>query len=826
MTRKSPKESQLEEDPELLSSVSTEIGPSRSTEILALRKWKEGDLPESTRAKLHRYAVVTENLEALVLEIFLADANRGAVVRTAKDLPRESAAWSVEIKETWIVNRRIQSAWANLHSRFPNSRELFVREEMGHEEVLQTARRASESAWGGREGWETEPLIPCKERTTRVFDPVARTWSERMVPEDEGYLIYNQLVGEKSYRPFRTTSGEVRVAVPSPEGLQVLDPCNQEGGPSSAFLSELGYSLYTVTGDRIPRKELGTAAQALISRALSKHLPFSRIVRLWLRVAPAGKLGTRIDLADPLRRSIILGPEGWSIERIGHPTFDLKAHMLPLPTPAARGDPSEGWKRVLAIWRFINIKVPSQGADPRLLLLAEWVEFLTFPASPKTATIILGAEGAGKTSAATRIQALVDPSELPPIKPPEDDEKFADLAVNHVILNLDNVSRISPELSDNLARYTTGIGLPKRKLYANSEELVARALGWPILNGITATPGAPDLLRRGVFIEVQRPSEVIPIEPLEADWTEARADIFGGLLDLCVLTLRELRDNPPSLQGHSMADYIRVGQAMTSAMGLDVSEFNLAWEANVERSNTAAAENPWVVALAEFFGSRKTGEFAPMVIATWVNENCKSLFNHQVTAQQVGFGIQRAADTLKKLGIHLSDRQLEGRRLYFRIEPEASGNRRTSAQRALDSFIPAPPTPPSPPSRADPTSENAGGVTYKNGRWGSTQTPPPDPPCDGVTPSEPHRNPTATPTASSSPDRTLPESTDGGIGGTFSTGNGRITANRQMPDPVRQPADAVPGPSTEPPEEDLLPGTTRADRARQSWNANHPDDRV
>ena len=640
----------------------------------------ELSVPEPTQQRLQQYSDVTGRDPLVVQSTFM----RGTLAELCDEVrERVQGARLTEAEKVSIVHdARIAAGWKHLADLYPKDHATWLSHFAKESETKRRAKEArSKGPWVGRAGWEEEKGIPIKTEKRNVRRHGKS--EEEEVPVEEGYEIYNSLVSERHYRPFRTTAGEVRIAIPGPGGLEIVDPCNNEGGPASSFIDRLGYSLYMVGGDKVPFRELAIASTALIRRALSRELPSQRVVRLWLRVAPDGHLRTRLDLCDSSRRCVLITPAEWKVETVGHPVFDAKSGMLPLPEPIPSVDPKDGWKRIERLWEHIPIAEPKGAVDSRLLLLAELVQFLVAPSSARTVAAIVGPEGIGKSSTAERIQGLVDPSESGPVKPPKDDEAFENLAVNHAVVNLDNVSNISLELSDNLARLTTGIGLPRRKLYTNSEEMILRAHAWVVLNGITATPRAADLLRRAVFLDVERPAEIIPLEELRPRWEQALPELLGGLLDLAVLTLRVLRDHTPPLQSSSMADFVRIGQAVASAMGRERSEFIVAWQANLERQGAAAAEDAWVSALAEYFSLR--GPEAEAVrskdIALWIGENCRTLFERPVTATSVGMAIQRSQETLKKLGIYVGSRLVDGTTRYFRaLRPsdiDGSGKRRT-----------------------------------------------------------------------------------------------------------------------------------------------------
>jgi hypothetical protein len=757
------------------------------------------DLDQLTRDQLTEFDRVarTRNdsggIVGTAINRFLIDVNstavRKAAVRFFQDENRDRAVPLTDPSARARIRELCcNAAWDDLRQRFASTA-AEISERAKQRIVEEDLKR---SPWKNRKGWRDEEALPIRE-VTRM-----QRGEEVTLPVEPGYELYNTLVGPKNYRPFRTTTGDLRVAVPSRHGLQIWNPISKEGTPSTAFIAGIGYAHYTLKGDPVPTRDVSCAVMALAGRALSGDLPPERVVDLWVRFAPEPGFGGRVDLADPMRRCIVVGPDGWHLEDVGHPTFDPKGHMRPLPVPEPSTNPAEGWKRIEQLWRFVPISKGSAPSNPRLLALADQVQQILGANTPKTVKIITGEEGIGKSTIAGFYQALLDPSTVEVVAPPSDEEDLINLATNHATVNLDNVSYISHELSDNISRLSTGIGLTKRKLFSDSEEVSLSVLRSVILNGITATPRAADMLRRCLFLPVDTPRPQLARAELKAAWSTAHPTLLGGLLDLAVLTARVLRDAPPPPSHTSMADYVRVGQAVAIAMGLSPDEFVSAWSHNEAAQQFAAAEDPWVSVLAEYFEMR-TPTSEPVRsedIARWVNRDREGLFGRAITPQQVGIAIQRSSKTLRRMHIHVRSVVRRGYTAYVRYEPEPE---------SLEQAPPVPPVPPHALSSFDELQDGReGGVvaTTSGGGTREIESHPGSEPHPGVVglASSPTTVPPPSPTTVSSSIDVL----RGGTGDTLSTIPGELgKGGPPSPDP-----------------EDLFAGLqTRADRARRTWEA-------
>lgn len=504
--------------------------------------------------------------------------------------------------------------------------------------------------WESRPGWETEPALPILTR------------EDKRTPQEPGYVVYNELVGELHFRPFRARTGEPRVAFPTKFGIEVRDPS------ARGFVDAVGYRFWTLGGEPVPSRNLSSAARALTQRALARELPPQRIVDLAIRVAPDGRGGSLFDLADLKRRCVHIAPAGWTVETVGYPIFDSPSHLAELPEPVPSKNSEEGRERYAGLFDFVNLpKLGSNRADPRLLIAAAHVQFLISPGTPKPVVILIAEEGAGKTEGAQRLQELVDPSMVRSLGAPESPKELAELAYNRAIINLDNLSHIPEWLNDALARLCTGAGLAKRQLFTDRGEVIAHRIPWILFNGITPTPRHADLIRRAIFLELERPAKRLSLSELEEKWRAVWPEILGGLLDLATLTLAVLgsQGGGPNSSVESMADYVRIGRAVAVAMGREAAEFDRAWAYNVERQGAAAAENPWVGVLFEQL-EKQVVPVSTSELAQRISSAHKETWPKGVSAQQVGNEIARCKLTLERLGIQIERRMLHGTPQYFR----------------------------------------------------------------------------------------------------------------------------------------------------------------
>jgi hypothetical protein len=113
-------------------------------------------------------------------------------------------------------------------------------------------------------------------------------------------------------------------------------------------------------------------------------------------------------------------------------------------------------------------------------------------------------------------------------------------ANNGHLLAFDNVSGLSPWLSDALCRLASGGSFAVRQLYTDDEEVLFKAARPTLLNGVEDVIGRPDLADRAIFLtlgpiaEERRRSET----ELWREFELARPAILCALLDAAVHGLR------------------------------------------------------------------------------------------------------------------------------------------------------------------------------------------------------------------------------------------------------------------------------------------------
>lgn len=337
---------------------------------------------------------------------------------------------------------------------------------------------------------------------------------------------------------------------------------------------------------RAERATYREAMQALAWRG-GRHSLENRFVRR------EGEDAVWIDMADPVWRAIKVTKEGWSVVDEPPPLFRRRKHQLPLAMPlrAERSDPRE-------IFDFL----PAMSGHDKLLCMA-WLTTVPLASIARPIVLLIGPQGAAKSSASRRLRTIFDPSRVPLLG----DDGRRDLVLtmhNHAIPAFDNLSRISGPESDLLCRAVTGGGSERRKLFTDTDEVILTFKRSIILNVIDLPSDRPDLLDRAIVLRVDRLDRPQPEEVLNARFGEALPRLTAAFLDLLVGAMRRVDEIQPT-PGLRLSDFSRWGRAVAVHLGMSTEGFDVAYRRSMDRQSGEIIEkSPLAQAVLRFAETR------------------------------------------------------------------------------------------------------------------------------------------------------------------------------------------------------------------------------
>ena len=328
--------------------------------------------------------------------------------------------------------------------------------------------------------------------------------------------------------------------------------------------------------NRGPNNEALSAALNTIAALAWKS---EKQYRLHVRTAPH-KDSFYYDLGDQAWRAIKVSSGCWEVDSKPPILFKRYSHMQAQVEPLPGGDP---WK----LFEFIHLK---DEKNKLLLLVSVITDFI--PDIPHVVKVFYGPGGATKTTSAKTVRAIVDPSAAPACRAYKDKKEFMQYLAHNYSCLLDNLSSISPDLSDLICSAVTGDGDSKRALYTDDDDIIYNFKRCFIINGINNVVTRPDLLRRAVLFPLEPPSPSERLEEREywRRFEEARPWILGGIFDTLARAMQLYPDI--RLTGlYDMADFTRWGVAITKAMRINPEEFLQAYRDNKAMQNEEAVSN-------------------------------------------------------------------------------------------------------------------------------------------------------------------------------------------------------------------------------------------
>ncbi|HEY9269584.1 PriCT-2 domain-containing protein, partial [Achromobacter sp.] len=276
------------------------------------------------------------------------------------------------------------------------------------------------------------------------------------------------------------------------------------------------------TGRGLPAQPLRDVLATLDARARFEGRQrdvFLRVARFPDRVL--------IDLADDRWRVLEITGAGWRVLDRSPVPFVRRAGMAPLPEPQRGGSVAE-------LRGFVNV------ADAEFRLVVAWLLGALGGRGPFPVLVLQAEQGAGKSTAARVLRALVDPADVPLKAPPRTADDWVIAAAVSYVLAMDNLSGLTNDQSDILCRLLTGAGWSRRKLYSDLDEVSINLCRPVLLNGIDAIATRPDLADRALVITLptipaaRRRQEAVFWDAFEA----VRPRLLGALLDAVAGALR------------------------------------------------------------------------------------------------------------------------------------------------------------------------------------------------------------------------------------------------------------------------------------------------
>ena len=353
-----------------------------------------------------------------------------------------------------------------------------------------------------------------------------------------------------------------------------------------------------------------------------------------------------LDLGDPTWRAVEIDTDGWRVIDNPPVRFRRSAGMKFLPVPAPGGS-------IDVLRSYLNVR-----SDADFVLVVAWALAVLRDKGPYPVIVLSGEQGSAKSTFSAILRALLDPNTAPLRALPREDRDLFIAASNGHVLAFDNVSNLSPWISDTLCRLATGGGFAVRQLYTDQDEVLFEATRPVILNGIEDIVTRPDLADRAVFLTLEPILEERrrPEAELWEEFDAERPRILGVLLDAVVMGLRMLPqtrlERPPR-----MADFALWATACETALW-PAGTFWSAYCGNRDEAVEGVIEaDPVASAVRALMTTRTvwTGTASDLLgaLAEVVGERVAKSKTWPDNARALSGRLRRAATFLRKIGIDI-----------------------------------------------------------------------------------------------------------------------------------------------------------------------------
>lgn len=153
--------------------------------------------------------------------------------------------------------------------------------------------------------------------------------------------------------------------------------------------------------------------------------------------------------------------------------------------------------------------------------------------------ILTGEKSSSKSTTMRKLEKLIDPKTSDLCGMPKGSDGLELRLSSTYFVALDNLSNISRNVSDTIARAVTGGSVTKRALYHNTKEIVLDIKALVAINGVSLVARESDLLDRSLILELERitPDKIMSEQDLWKSFEKDRPRILGCIFNVLSVAL-------------------------------------------------------------------------------------------------------------------------------------------------------------------------------------------------------------------------------------------------------------------------------------------------
>ncbi|WP_055617673.1 hypothetical protein [Streptomyces phaeochromogenes] len=326
-----------------------------------------------------------------------------------------------------------------------------------------------------------------------------------------------------------------------------------------------------------------------------------------IRVAPGFDGATWLDLGRDDGQSVRIHPTGWDILTPDPQEVCWRRTQLTgeLPLPAKDTD-GKGIDLLLRLCNFAT-------AETECLAIA-WLIGCLGPSVPVPAPFLTGPQGAGKSTGGRMLVRIVEGMTGDLRRAPKDEENLIAAVAAGWVTALDNLSHMTPDLSDAMCRIVTGAEDVKRALFTDGDVFRVSYRRPLLLTGIDVGVIRPDLAERLLPLRLERPRVRRTEDELWTDYAEVLPVVLGSLLDLTVKVRAVDTVTPTDLR---MADFAHLCAQLDAATGLGALN---AYRASLDDLNDDVIEGDLLAqTVIEYAAGMEAGAEERMTSTQWLH---------------------------------------------------------------------------------------------------------------------------------------------------------------------------------------------------------------
>ncbi|MGW3942852.1 ATP-binding protein [Streptomyces phaeochromogenes] len=326
-----------------------------------------------------------------------------------------------------------------------------------------------------------------------------------------------------------------------------------------------------------------------------------------IRVAPGFDGATWLDLGRDDGQSVRIHPSGWDIivpdpQEVCWRRTQLTGE-LPLPVKDTDG------KGIDLLLRLCNFAT----AETECLAIA-WLIGCLGPSVPVPAPFLTGPQGAGKSTGGRMLVRIIEGMTGDLRRAPKDEENLIAAVAAGWVTALDNLSHMTPDLSDAMCCIVTGAESVKRALFTDGDVFRVGYRRPLLLTGIDVGVIRPDLAERLLPLRLERPRIRRTEDELWTDYAEVLPVVLGSLLDLTVKVRAVDTETPTDLR---MADFAHLCAQLDAATGLGALN---AYRASLDDLNDDVIEGDLLAqTVIEYAASMEAGAEERMTSTQWLH---------------------------------------------------------------------------------------------------------------------------------------------------------------------------------------------------------------